>query len=88
MRVFVKVCSGGASGPLTYVVPCKDPTARVASLKTAAIERWLAGSKGDWSSGKDAELFRLTLSGNGAVLSDSDAIGEAVRDGEFLNLCA
>ena len=88
MRVFVKVCCNGgsaASGQQTFAIPCNEPSARVASLKSIALDRWSA--TGGETSRRDADSFKLTLSGTGALLSDKDAIQDVLRDGEFVNLC-
>ena len=86
MRVFVKVCCGGAARHETYVIPCKEPTASVASLKSLALDR-CPETGGELSCGRDPDHFQLTLSGNGAALSDKDTIQDVLRDGEFVCLC-
>jgi hypothetical protein len=85
MRVFVTVCCSGGGEPQTYALPCNEPTARVGSLKSLALDRW-SENRGD-NSKRGAEGFKLTLSGTGALLSDKDAIQDVLRDGEFLDLC-
>ena len=85
MRVFVKVCCSGGGEPQAYALPCNEPTARVGSLKSLALDRW-SENRGD-NSKRDAEGFKLTLSGTGALLSDKDTIQDVLRDGEFLDLC-
>ena len=89
MRVFVKVCCGGAARHETYVIPCKEPTASVASLKSLALDRCpeKSGKNCELSCGRDPDHFQLTLSGNGAALSDKDTIQDVLRDGEFVCLC-
>ena len=91
MRVFVKICCAGAAGQ-TYAIPCNEPGASVGFLKVQALERWRDSSnkkskKGSGGEEKKAEEFQLTLSGNGALLSDKDVIRDVLRDGEFVNLC-
>lgn len=85
MRVFVKVCCSGGNGSQTYAIPCNEPTARVASLKSLALDRWSENCGG--KSKRDAEHFKLTLCGTDALLSDKDAIQDVLKDGEFVNLC-
>ena len=85
MRVFVKVCCNCGNGPQTYAIPCNEPTARVASLKSLALDRW-SENCGDESK-RDPVHFKLTLCGTGALLSDKDAIQDVLKDGEFVNLC-
>ena len=93
MRVFVKICCAGsaAAAGQTYTIPCNEPTASVGFLKVQALERWGENngkkSRGGGGEERKAEEFQLTLSGNGALLSDKDVIRDVLRDGEFVNLC-
>ena len=88
MRVFVKVLSDGSSAGQTYTVPCKDSGACISELKSQALARWCENN-GRKSGGRErtADSFKLTLSGNGALLSDKDVICDVLQDGEFVNLC-
>ena len=85
MRVFVKVCFGStATEPKTYALSC-DPTASVRSLKSQALDRWFENSSEKLA--RNADRFRLKLTGTGADLSDKDTIQDVLREGEFVNLC-
>ena len=88
MRIFVKVWIAGSDAQ-SYVIPCKEPADSVGLLKRAALERWAESNalKSGGASEQNADEFQLTLSGNGAVLSDKDAIQDVLQDGEFVNLC-
>ena len=81
----MKVSCSGGGGPQTFAIPCNEPTACVGSLKSLALDRW-SENRGD-NSKRDAERYKLTLSGTGALLSDKDAIQDVLKDGEFLDLC-
>lgn len=88
MRVFVKVCIAGSAPAQTYAIPCKEPAASIALLKGQALERWTENNgKKAGEDERKLDRFQLTLSGNGAVLSDKDVIQDVLQDGEFVNLC-
>ncbi|CAI8031668.1 Histidine ammonia-lyase [Geodia barretti] len=61
MRVFVKVCCSGGGEPQAYALPCNEPTARVGSLKSLALDRW-SENRGD-NSKRDAEGFQANAVG-------------------------
>ena len=87
MRVFVKVCIAGSAPAQTYAIPCKEPAARIGLLKAQALDRWTENSgKEPGEDERKPDRFQLTLSGNGAVLSDKDVIQDVLQDGEFVNL--
>ena len=88
MRVFVKVssvCMKSATGR-SYAVPCKELSASVGTLKLLALDHWSLDTDGEKFCG-DADRFQLSLSSNGALLSNENTIGDVLRDGEFVNLC-
>lgn len=86
MRVFVKVCVGKGVKTATYTIPCNGPTDSVGELKRRALDHWLK-DKGEKTEEWKADRFDLTLSENGALLSDTDPIQKVLRDGEFVELC-
>ena len=82
MRVFVKVYDRRGRETETYVIPCKDASNAVESLKQEVL-----GRTADWDK-ENAGLFQLALAGpgNGAVLCEADAIRDVLQDGDFLCL--
>lgn len=74
MRLFVKK---GAHGE-THVVPCSDSAVSVETLKAAIVSRLCSGS--------NCEKYRLTFSGNEAVLDEKDAVKDVLQDGDCLSL--
>lgn len=64
----------------TYVIPCKDASRGVGSLKKEVLARWAHSSKAA------SEQFQLALAGNGAFLCEEDAIQDVLQDGDFLSL--
>ena len=88
MRVFVKVSFSKEAR--TFAILCSEPaTCTVGWLKRTSLERCLE-SLGPGKEGKgpaEADQYQLALSSNGALLSDNDAVGEALQEGEFLTLC-
>ncbi len=84
MRVFVEIhFRGGASR--SYVIPCKDGTQTVGTVKEEALTRCELPSSSPIGAVK-ANQFRLSLAGSGAILSENDAIGDVLHDGDFLCL--
>ncbi len=77
MRLFVKYGLGDCS----YVIPCNDAGITVSKLKQDIFVR---------INGGDAERkctgYKLILSGNRAVISDADIVGDVLKDGDFLTL--
>lgn len=87
MRVFVKVCIAGSAPAQTYAIPCKEPAASIGLLKDQVLDRWRENNgKKSGEDHRKPDSFQLTLSGNGAVLSDKDVIQDVLQDGEFVNL--
>ena len=64
----------------TYLIPCEDTKATIASLKQEAIKRCLKKTV------EDESRFILTLSAGDAILQDSDVIAAVICDGEYLSL--
>ena len=80
MRVFVRIYSSTGSEANTYVIPCKDVTKTVESLKREILARG--------RDGKDSGVqFQLSLAGSGAILLEEDVIADVLQDGDYLCLC-
>ena len=87
MRVFVKVCCESGAAGQTYAIPCNDASAYISDLKSKALDRWAETNGKKSGRGKRSpDSFQLRLSGNGALLSEKDVIGDVLQDGEFVDL--
>ncbi len=87
MRVFVIVYSRGGEleEAKTYVIPCKDGTLSVGSLKEDVLTRCGLLSSPSAGSAKSRQ-FHLSLSASEAILSEKDAIEDVLQDGDFIRL--
>ena len=73
MRIFVQ------NGGQNYVIPCKDSTATVATLKREVLARCLARPE-------DESKYYLVLRSSDAVLCDCDTVQDVLRDGDSIAL--
>ena len=81
MRLFVQV------GESSYVIPCKDTRANIASLKREVLARCVVAIPGD-SAAAAAQKARydLILISSGAVLCDQDIVEDVLQDEDTLRL--
>jgi len=76
MRFYVKVDGSDRS----YVIPCNDAGATVSKLKEDILARMDVTRLPKCG-------YQLLLSSNGALVGDSDTVGDVLKDGDFLTLC-